>query len=145
MIDSVQGPVVCAQKMKTVVVDTPEERCDLEPQQVCKQVTKLVPQLRPAKECVQVPKEVCATSRVNPSIQIVPYIQKWCFKEDQVPPAPKCSGDSQCEGFSSVCNGNHENCFYCGDCASSDGCCAGDWVHLAGALSNIRSMFRMCV
>ena len=79
MIDSVQGPVVCAQKMKTVVVDTPEERCDLEPQQVCKQVTKLVPQLRPTKECVQVPKEVCATSRVNPSIRKVPFIQKWCF------------------------------------------------------------------
>jgi len=74
-----EGPVVCAQKMKTVVVDTPEERCDLEPQQVCKQVTKLVPQLRPAKECVQVPKEVCATSRVNPSIRKVPFIQKWCF------------------------------------------------------------------
>ena len=76
----VQGPPLCQEKTKTVVVDHPVEQCDLEPSQTCKQVTKLVPQLKPTQECVQVPKEVCATSRLRPTIKNVPFIQKWCFK-----------------------------------------------------------------
>ena len=68
--------------MKTEVVANPVEQCDIEPSETCKQVTKLIPQLKPAQECVQVPKEVCAMSRVNPKINHIPYIQKWCFKTD---------------------------------------------------------------
>ena len=69
--------------MKTVVVDTPVEQCDLEPQETCQQITKLVPQLQPTQECVQVPKEVCALSRLNPRVINIPYIQKWCFKPEE--------------------------------------------------------------
>ena len=86
MTVDVQGPRVCANKMKTVVVDSPVEECDMEPQQVCKQTTKLVPQLNPVQECVQVPKEVCATSKINPKVILIPYIQKWCFKPEEVAP-----------------------------------------------------------
>ena len=75
----------CQQKMKTVVVDHPVEQCELEPQQVRKQVTKLVPQLVPRQECVKVPKEVCATSRLNPKVKKIPFIQKWCFNSNEVP------------------------------------------------------------
>ena len=79
-----QGPVLCDNKMKTIVVDSPVETCDLEPQVTCKQITKLVPQLTPRQECVQVPKEVCAMSRLNPTIREVPYVQKWCFNPNEV-------------------------------------------------------------
>ena len=96
ILNSVQGPVLCNDKMKTVVVANPVEECDLEPQETCKQVTKLVPQLQPRQECVQVPKEVCATSRVEPEIKLIPYIQKWCFKPDDhlpsVEPLPSTEG-----------------------------------------------------
>ena len=37
----VQGPVSCLQKMKTVLVDSPQETCDLLPQKSCKFVTKV--------------------------------------------------------------------------------------------------------
>ena len=86
-MNCVQGPRVCANKMKTVVVDNPVEECNMEPQQVCRQTTKLVPQLNPVQECVQVPKEVCATSKINPRVKLIPYIQKWCFKPEEVSPS----------------------------------------------------------
>merc|ERR1712064_14531 len=92
----VKGPVLCNDKMKTVVVANPVEECDLEPQETCKQVTKLVPQLQPRQECVQVPKEVCATSRVEPEIKLIPYIQKWCFKPDDHLPHPTTEGPPAC-------------------------------------------------
>ena len=38
----VQGPVSCLQKMKTVLVDTPQETCDLHPQKTCQFVTKVI-------------------------------------------------------------------------------------------------------
>ena len=37
----VQGPVSCVQRMKTILVDTPQETCDLQPQKQCKFVTKV--------------------------------------------------------------------------------------------------------
>ena len=70
--------------MKTVVVDSPVEECDMEPQQVCRQITKLLPQLEPREECVEVPAEVCATSRVNPRIKTTPVIKNWCYKPDEI-------------------------------------------------------------
>ena len=74
--------------MKTVVVDTPVEECDMEPREVCHHVTRLIPQLKPSRECVQVPKEVCSTSRVNPRTVQVPYIQNWCFLPEELPGLP---------------------------------------------------------
>ena len=73
----------CQTKVKAVVVNNPEEQCHMEPQRVCKQITKLVPQLTPRQECVQVPMEVCAMSRLNPTIREVPYVQKWCFNPNE--------------------------------------------------------------
>jgi len=37
------GPKECRQESRTVTQDVPEETCDLQPQKVCKFVTKLVP------------------------------------------------------------------------------------------------------
>ena len=79
-----QGPVQCQEKMKTVMVETPQEQCDLEPQKICTTATKMIPQLKRSQECVDVPKEVCAMSRVNPSLKTVPFIQNWCFKPEEV-------------------------------------------------------------
>ena len=70
--------------MKTVVVDTPVEECDMEPQEICHPVTKLLPQLEPREVCLQVPSEVCATSRENPTIKTIPFIKKWCYKADEI-------------------------------------------------------------
>ena len=65
--------------MKTVMVETPQEQCDLEPQKVCTTATKMVPQLRRSQECVEVPKEVCARSQTNPRRVKRPVIKKWCY------------------------------------------------------------------
>lgn len=72
-------PEVCHDELQTIVVEVPQEQCDLEPQEHCKHVTKLVPHLRPVKECVDVPKEVCARSRGNPRRVPKPVIKKWCY------------------------------------------------------------------
>merc|ERR1711892_400315 len=61
-----EGPVQCQDKVKTVIVDSPIEECDMEPLRTCKHITKLVPKLEPTQECVDVPKEICARSKVNP-------------------------------------------------------------------------------
>ena len=42
-----------------VLEDVPNEICDLVPQRVCNQVTKLVPKLVPKRKCVDEPNEVC--------------------------------------------------------------------------------------
>jgi len=78
----VEGPVQCRDKMKTVIVDNPNEECDLEPFRTCKHSTKLVPKLVASKECVDVPKEVCARSKINPKERERPAIQKWCYKPE---------------------------------------------------------------
>ena len=41
----VAGPVQCYNQTKTIVVDTPVEECELEPQQSCGHTTKQVPKL----------------------------------------------------------------------------------------------------
>ena len=95
-----QGPVVCTDRVKTIVVDKPVEECALEPIKSCNQVrdlsdkynlivskyfvfaaqvTKLVPKLVPRQECVSVPKEVCARSQTNPRRVKRPVIKKWCY------------------------------------------------------------------
>lgn len=73
------GPEECFDRPETVVQEVPEETCNLEPQRICKQVTKLVPSLKPAEECVDVPKEVCSRSRKNPRTVQKPVVKKWCY------------------------------------------------------------------
>lgn len=73
------GPEECFDKDEVVVQEVPEETCNLEPQRICKHVTKLVPVLKPAEECVDVPKEVCSRSRKNPRTVQKPVVKKWCY------------------------------------------------------------------
>ena len=41
------------------MVSKPVEECALEPELMCKQITKLVPGLKAQEECVQVPIQTC--------------------------------------------------------------------------------------
>ena len=50
-----KGAEECFNKVQTVA---PKKQCSLEPQRICKHVTKLVPEFEPTEECVDVPKEV---------------------------------------------------------------------------------------
>ena len=98
-----EGPVICNDRVKTVVVDHPVEECALEPVKSCHQVTvphgpqptarhqhgcslqvkKLGPKLVPVQECVDVPKEICARSKTNPHKVKRPVIKKWCYVPSQ--------------------------------------------------------------
>lgn len=51
------GPEECHDKTNDVVIDVPEEICDLNPQKTCRFATKLVPSLKPKHECSIVPKQ----------------------------------------------------------------------------------------
>ena len=75
---------MCNDKVKAVIVSKPVEECHMEPQKICKQSTKLVPELVPTQECVQVPKEVCAMTKTNPHKIKIPFIQKWCYDPKEV-------------------------------------------------------------
>ena len=61
----VEGPEECHEEENNVVVDTPEESCDLSPWKQCQLVTRLVPSLKPLKECTAVPMEVCNLEHGN--------------------------------------------------------------------------------
>ena len=76
-----EGPLTCQQERRTVVTDSPVETCHLEPQQTCRQVTRLTPSLHPTSHCLEVPREVCATDRVNPRTVKRPTVRKWCFNQ----------------------------------------------------------------
>lgn len=69
----------CNPRTETVIQEVPEETCNLEPQRICKHVTKLVPLLKPVEECVDIPKEVCSRSRTNPRKVQKPVVKKWCY------------------------------------------------------------------
>ena len=71
-----------------VVQEVPEETCNLEPQRICKHVTKLVPRLKARENCVDIPKEVCSRSRTNPRTVQKPVIKKWCYTPSGPPPNP---------------------------------------------------------
>lgn len=51
----------------------------MEPQRICKHVTKLVPLLKPVEACVDIPKEVCVRNKRNPRRIQKPVIKKWCY------------------------------------------------------------------
>ena len=99
----------CQDKVKTVIVDSPIEECDIEPLRTCKHITKLVPKLEPTQECVDVPKEICARSKVNPRRVKKPSIQKWCFTpEDKSGKESKeeCQADRECKEDGNICEKN---------------------------------------
>jgi len=75
----VAGPTECYEKKVTIAGEKPEEACSLEPQRVCKHVTKLVPQLKEHENCYDVPKEVCTRARTNPRKVKKPIVKKWCY------------------------------------------------------------------
>ena len=105
----------CANETKTVVVSKPREECDMEPQQSCRFITKMVPHLVSREECVDVPRvmimmimmiiimmimmmmimmmmldvsqEVCGTSR-EPVKKMRPAIMNWCWQPGQEPALP---------------------------------------------------------
>merc|ERR1711962_38480 len=79
----------CLDKVLVSLVDVPEEHCDLNPQKICKFVTKLMPRLAPKHECTLVPKETCVLKFSPPKQIVKPVKSRWCL--DVTPPAP---GDS---------------------------------------------------
>ena len=64
-----------------VVLDFPEEICDLIPQKTCRMATKMVPKLIPEQECTLLPKQVCNVSYGPPEIVQKPYMSEWCLDE----------------------------------------------------------------
>ena len=88
-----EGPEECHDKVLTSLVDVPEEVCDLNPQKICKFVTKLVPKLSPEHECTIVPKETCILKFTTPTQEEVPLQTRWCL--DPTPAAPGESYDEE--------------------------------------------------
>jgi len=84
-----EGEQECHDKVLTSVVDVPEEVCDLNPQKICKFVTKLVPKLKPEHQCTIVPKETCILKFNAPKQVPKPLLTRWCLDST---PAP--AGDS---------------------------------------------------
>jgi len=74
-----EGEEECHEKVITSLVDVPEEHCDLNPQKICKYVTKLVPRLSPEHECTIVPKETCHLKFTTPVAVDKPLKTKWCL------------------------------------------------------------------
>jgi hypothetical protein len=83
-----QGPEECQARTQTVVQEVPEETCNLEPQRICKHVTKLVPHLKATENCIDIPKEVCSRSRTNPRRVDKPVVKKWCYTPTGATPPP---------------------------------------------------------
>ena len=61
--------------------NVPEERCELNPRQSCRNGSKLVPKLKPVMECSMVPKEFCALKYGPPRIVIRQQKSIWCLDE----------------------------------------------------------------
>ena len=83
---SAEGAEECHDKVIASLVDIPEEVCDLNPQQTCRFVTKLVPKLSPKHECTIVPKETCTLKFSQPKQVPKPLLTRWCL--DPTPAAP---------------------------------------------------------
>jgi len=84
-----EGEEECHDKVLTSLVDVPEEVCDLNPQKICKFITKLVPKLSPEHQCTIVPKETCFLKFTQPKQVPKPLLTKWCLD-----PTPATPGDS---------------------------------------------------
>jgi len=77
--EQVPGNEECFDRVETAIIEIPSETCNLEPQRICKHVTKLVPILKPTEECVDIPTEACSRSRTNPRKVQKPVVKKWCY------------------------------------------------------------------
>ncbi len=78
-----EGPEECHDKANTVLVDVPEEICELNPQKACRLQTKLVPSLVPKHECTIVPQEVCNLKFTAPKLVKKPLMSKWCLDDSE--------------------------------------------------------------
>ena len=81
-----EGEEECHDKVLTSLVDVPEEVCDLNPQKICKFITKLVPKLSPEHQCTIVPKETCFLKFTQPKQVPKPLLTKWCLDNTPVTP-----------------------------------------------------------
>merc|ERR1711935_622568 len=81
-----EGLEECHEKVLVSLVDVPEEVCDLNPQKICRFITKLVPKLSPKHECTIVPKETCVLKFSQPRQMDKPLKTRWCL--DSTPSAP---------------------------------------------------------
>ena len=70
-----------------MVIDVPQEICDLNPQKTCRMANKLVPKLTPTQECTLVPKEVCNLTYGPPKVVEKPYLTEWCLDNDVEDPS----------------------------------------------------------
>ena len=61
--------------------NVPEEQCELNPRQSCRNVSKLVPKLKPVLECSMVPKEFCALKYGPPKTVTNEQKSIWCLDE----------------------------------------------------------------
>jgi hypothetical protein len=81
-----EGPEECHDKELDVLIDVPEEVCDLNPQKTCRFATKLVPKLKPKHECTVIPREVCNLKFSAPRKLNKPLRSEWCLDESPVQP-----------------------------------------------------------
>ena len=79
-----EGPVVCQERRQTVLRQSPVERCELQPEEKCGAVTRLLPALHTTETCLQVPRETCSLARINPRKIRKPTIKKWCFNQEKL-------------------------------------------------------------
>lgn len=79
-----EGEKECHDKQIDTLVDIPEEVCDLNPQKICRLVTRLVPSLKPERECTIVPKETCNLKFSQPRVEKKPLRTEWCLDESPV-------------------------------------------------------------
>ena len=74
-----EGEEECHEKTISASVTVPEEACDLQPQEKCQGVYKLVPFLAPTQECKEVPREVCTFGVLKGQPGEKPLTTKWCY------------------------------------------------------------------
>ena len=96
-----EGDEECHEKNVDILVDVPEEICDITPQKTCRHVTKLVPSLRPTQECTIVPKEVCNLSFGQGKVVKTPLRTERCLESELESMEPRTEGFSS-NSFSDV-------------------------------------------
>ena len=77
----VQKGEKCYNKEVDDLRNVPEEQCELNPRQSCRNVSKLVPKLKPVLECSMVPKEFCALIYGPPKTVTNEQKSIWCLDE----------------------------------------------------------------
>ena len=103
-----EGLEECHNKVVTSVFDVPEEQCDLNPQKICRFITKLVPKLSPKHECTIVPRETCIIKFSQPRRVEKPLLTRWCL--DPTPAAPGESYDEN-DALGQVINSYSDDAF----------------------------------